>query len=475
MDANLKQREAESLVSMNYGRTYGEALKSQESIGSPQHRKEAAANMLATAAATTNRDPISLNRLDAINGRAAMQKAYGSRTPEVNAILSGRVVDYDLPKSVEVRKDMNVLVSKSQALIKSAAQDGYAVKGIFTHAGARNEYLDQAHNGQIETTEKLTNHLLHVKSSIDASVDRYSINKTQGDALYQRFENASFSINDEKTGGTKNQAYRKFEASEIQRIRNNVLKEVNLRYAAQQQVIDRAKAKEVIHSNDDLAKELGKLAGEMENKGRSNGVVPALENSIYIAQMKGLKDITMTINKSFEAANTHVALPIGSKMILTEHQSALSKLGGAEVGHIELPKQMCAYTGKVIQVSDTHIVQQVNKNLAYAHDISKLTNGKELRSLAEEGKLRNVELKIEYSEKQATALQSLVTKEKLQAMADKSKSFAQELPTQKSRDAFTKQIDSFIKTREQAPNVQKIAAPIIKAAQPEIKQQSQSR
>ena len=43
METANKQRNAEALVHMSYGRTYAKALDSQASVSAPQHRKEAAA------------------------------------------------------------------------------------------------------------------------------------------------------------------------------------------------------------------------------------------------------------------------------------------------------------------------------------------------------------------------------------------------------------------------------------------------
>jgi hypothetical protein len=62
------------------------------------------------------------------------------------------------------------------------------------------------------------------------------------------------------------------------------------------------------------------------------------------------------------------------------------------------------YTGKIIQYSDTHIVQKIDKNHAIAHDISKLSNGRELESLAGAGKLQSKQFNFRYAENQGSAL-----------------------------------------------------------------------
>ena len=69
---------------------------------------------------------------------------------------------------------------------------------------------------------------------------------------------------------------------------------------------------------------------------------------------------------------------VGAKMTKAEYASALRKLGGAAVGRIGLPMANVDYSGKIIQVSDTHIVQQVSTHVAIAHDVGKLSDGMQL-------------------------------------------------------------------------------------------------
>ena len=85
-------------------------------MSAPQHRKEAAAAILAESAATTRRDPAEISMKDAQEGRAAMQSAYGAKAADVSAVLSGRVADYDLPKGFGGTKDMSCLLYTSRCV-----------------------------------------------------------------------------------------------------------------------------------------------------------------------------------------------------------------------------------------------------------------------------------------------------------------------------------------------------------------------
>lgn len=464
MDATQKQREAEFLVHMNFGRAYGAALEAQNSIEAPQQRKEAAANMLATATATTNRDPVTMNHIDANNGRMAMEKAYKNQTTTMTAILSGRVADYDLPKGFEGTQDLTQLASKGQMLAQAATRENYASRGIMTSRGNRDDYMALAKDSQSETVEKLTTHMLHVKSSIETAVDRNNLDRAGGDALYKRFQNTTFNTAEVTQTGQnlKSPAFSAFEKAEAPRLRDQVLFEVETRYALQKQTVEKVKVKE----NLAVVSELNTLAKTMEAENRSKNIVPATEDPHYINQIKGLTTVTKALNNSFQAANTHVSLPIGSKMILSEHKTAVAKLGGEGVANIELPKQSCAYTGKIIQASDTHIIQQVSPTMAIAHDISKLSNSKELLSLAEQGKLRNANLKISYNDKQGEVKPITLNKEKVAETMAKAKIMADTFARPQSRDAFLKHVEKYATTRQEQPNLQKIAAPVIKAAQP---------
>ena len=92
----------------------------------------------------------------------------------------------------------------------------------------------------------------------------------------------------------------------------------------------------------------------------------------------------------------------------SQYATALHKLGGEGVATIHLPRPNIAYIGKVIQFSDTHIVQKVGKHSGIAHDISKLTNAQELMRQASAGALQGKSFEFKYGDKLGTAQRSLV-------------------------------------------------------------------
>lgn len=99
---------------------------------------------------------------------------------------------------------------------------------------------------------------------------------------------------------------------------------------------------------------------------------------------------------------------LGEKMVPTEYASAVTKLGGQGVATIVLPQAHTNYAGKVIQVSDTHIVQRIDEGRAVAHDVSKLTNKQEILTMARTGAVSGKHFDFKYSEKQGIASVSLV-------------------------------------------------------------------
>ena len=246
METANKQRNAEALVHMSYGRTYAKALDSQASVSAPQHRKEAAAAILAESAATTRRDPAEISMKDAQEGRAAMQSAYGAKAADVSAVLSVRVADYDLPKGFGGTKNMSALATKAQILVQQTTVESYAARGNVAAIGSGGQYLELVSNRAAETKEKLVSHLLHVKSAIDSAVDRKTFDREQGDMLFQRFQKSAFDPGEKKQS---NAEFAAFEKATIPRLQQDVSREVEQRYEAQGKTIARAKEKELDPAN----------------------------------------------------------------------------------------------------------------------------------------------------------------------------------------------------------------------------------
>lgn len=246
MSVDQKQRDAEALVHMSYGRAYGRALDAQAGMSAPDNRKAAAAAIMAERASTVVRDPMAINRRDAQEGRAAMEQAYGQRAGDVAAVLSGRVASYELPQGFGATKDMSALVSKAQILVSQANVEGYASRGRVASIGPNGNYMERVEGRAADTKEKLTAHMLHVKSAIESAVDRKAIDRQQGDSLYQRFQGAAFDLGEKKT---TNAEFSAFEKANTPRLRQEVTREVEARYAAQATTIDRARSNELDPAN----------------------------------------------------------------------------------------------------------------------------------------------------------------------------------------------------------------------------------
>lgn len=290
MEISQRQRDAEAIVHMNYGQAYGKALDAQASRDTPQANKIAAAAMLAEQSATANRDPQIINRAEASAGRAAMEQTYGSRqAQDATAVLSGRVVDYDLPKGFGGTKDLAALVEKGQKLVENVNQDSYASRGRVSAFGHNGNYMEQVAGKEIESKDKLAGHMLHVKASIDAAVDRKQFDRQQADSLYQRFEKSVFDPEAQKKGSKD---FADYATAQTPRIQQETSRDVDARYGAQSKTIDRAKGKEIDPVNASRADAFRNLptADALKKHPELAGAVAAMSAVAKQAEAHGLNE-----------------------------------------------------------------------------------------------------------------------------------------------------------------------------------------
>jgi hypothetical protein len=80
---------------------------------------------------------------------------------------------------------------------------------------------------------------------------------------------------------------------------------------------------------------------------------------------------------------------LGKGIPKAEWENAVKKVSspGTRDGKVVLPKAESEYAGKVLFMSDTHLVQQVGRNAAIVHDLTLLTNAKELIEQYDAGKI----------------------------------------------------------------------------------------
>lgn len=279
MDTNARQREAEAIVHANYGQAYGKALEAQAGRNMPEEKMVAAAAMLAERNATANRELTGASRADANTGRQAMAQAYGDqRAQDTTAVMSGRVVDYDLPKGFGGTKDMASLVEKGQRLADNLMQDTYLARGRVQATGYNGNFLRPEPGREVESRNNLAGHLLHVRSAIDADVERNRYDREQGNSLYQRFERSVFDPEAQKAGGSKD--YQEFVKAQAPRMQHDLSRDVDARFAEQTKAIERARGKEGAvdrgvqihqHANGNMDKHLGALASDKRFTAHTDG------------------------------------------------------------------------------------------------------------------------------------------------------------------------------------------------------------
>lgn len=94
------------------------------------------------------------------------------------------------------------------------------------------------------------------------------------------------------------------------------------------------------------------------------------------------------------AAAAKQALIIGEQMSKAEWAQARD-LAGAN-GRVHLPKIYTDYSGPVVMVTPTHVVQQTSRNSVVAHDLARLDNARELVQLNADGRLQGQRLMVAY-------------------------------------------------------------------------------
>lgn len=108
-------------------------------------------------------------------------------------------------------------------------------------------------------------------------------------------------------------------------------------------------------------------------------------------QEKSIREKVNVMDQAKQQAPALDAKRVGQNMPKADWQEAINLLKSkapGEQGRVYLPKERGEYGGQVLLVTDTHVVQRVGRGTAVAHDLSKLSNGKELASDFESGKVK---------------------------------------------------------------------------------------
>lgn len=146
-------------------------------------------------------------------------------------------------------------------------------------------------------------------------------------------------------------------------------------------------------------------------------------------------------------------------------------------GFVYLPKPNAQYAGKVLMMSDTHLIQQVGKNSAVAHDLSKLDNGAELGERYDAGEIAagRTSLKVEYGQERGKADVLTYNQQRADTVRTQAEKWAeQHITNAKSREAFVKHVRAFAQDMAKGNEPAKAQQPD-KAPAPEKTQQPQQQ
>jgi hypothetical protein len=169
-----------------------------------------------------------------------------------------------------------------------------------------------------------------------------------------------------------------------------------------------------------------------------------------------------------EAAAAKQALVIGNPMPKADWTQAKEIVGG-QTGKLYLPKIHTDYAGKIVMVTDTHIVQQVGKNTVIAHDLSRLENNAELKQLNAAGQLQGKQLKVSYGA--AVGKQEVMTFSQVRAaeVSKTAKEYAEaNIKTPKAREDFLKHVDKMMAAELARSKTQDKATPAAPAPRKEM-------
>lgn len=146
---------------------------------------------------------------------------------------------------------------------------------------------------------------------------------------------------------------------------------------------------------------------------------------------------------------------IGSMMPRPEWEVARDAVSnpGKHDGWIYLPRPGADYAGKILTMTETHLVQQVGTNRAITHELAKLENGAELAKQYDDKKIGpKTHIVIRYGQDRGEGEVIPFTVKLANEVKEKGQVWAEaNIGNTKSRDAFLKHLDNF--TKEMAKGI----------------------
>lgn len=140
---------------------------------------------------------------------------------------------------------------------------------------------------------------------------------------------------------------------------------------------------------------------------------------------------------------------ITAPMPRSEWADAKANFESKTTGHVTLGlaknNTVTPYKGQVLFITDTHIVQRVNANVAVVHEFAKLSNGAELNAAVDAGKLKpGSQLEVSYGQEHGKG--DVVSFNKLRAEIVQ----REVIEWAKENIKTPKALETFLKTMEKA-------------------------
>lgn len=188
---------------------------------------------------------------------------------------------------------------------------------------------------------------------------------------------------------------------------------------------------------------------------------PALDGREIGLLARASNDYRQKLEKSPDLAKmAKDALTIGAPMPRAEWGQA-KELAGAN-GRVYLPKILTDYAGKVVMVTQTHVVQQASKNSVVAHDLAKLDKAEELARMNADGQLQGKVLKVAYGSLEGQTEVLTFTQVRAADVNQTARDYAQaHIQSPEARADFLKHVEQMM-----AAEIQRGRTPASAAAQP---------
>lgn len=182
------------------------------------------------------------------------------------------------------------------------------------------------------------------------------------------------------------------------------------------------------------------------------GIDPDGSRADFIAQEVGLRARgNATYRAEIEQvqglpAHAKEMLTIGRQLPKADWAVARDIAGaGSNNGRVYLPKMHTDYAGKVVLVTDTHVIQRVSKNAVVAHDISRLQNRDEILQLQKDGTLQGKNLKMTYDGIKSNVEVISFEKQRAQEVQTRAADYAaQNIKSPAARETFLKHIEAMM-------------------------------